>query len=172
LKEGDRISGFGEVHFLVLHPPDSYHPSLHPDNNRSLVTLVSFGAFSMILPGDLEKAGIQKLLKDHQPFPRVDWLMAPHHGRASGEPLLCAQGFHPRFVVFSDWRDYPDSRKTYESLLDGSTVLATAETGAIELEVNASGEGRYRCFREGLWHSFKIQSNPPQNIDKHFTNPL
>jgi hypothetical protein len=155
LKKGDKISGFGDAGLSILHPPEDYTPLLHADNNRSLVTGVSYGKFFMVLPGDLEKDGLQRLLENRGSFPKAVWLMAPHHGRASGEPSLCEEGFRPRFIVFSDWKDYPDSRRDYESPPNGGSVLATSEVGAIELEVGLSGKGRYRCFREGVWHKFK-----------------
>ncbi|HEY5038764.1 MAG TPA: MBL fold metallo-hydrolase, partial [bacterium] len=154
LKEGDLIEGFEPAKISILHPTVSYHPRIHADNNRSVVSQVSFGAFSLILPGDLEKDGIQKLLKDHQPFPKVDWLMAPHHGRSSGEPALCAQGLRPHFVVLSDWKDYPEDHKLYQAVVPDAVVLSTAEEGAIEVEVNAQGKGRYRSFLKGEWQNF------------------
>jgi beta-lactamase superfamily II metal-dependent hydrolase len=116
--------------------------------------MVSFGGFNLILPGDLEKDGLMKLFKDNRPFPKVDWLMAPHHGRESGEPALCARGFKPRFVVLSDWRDYPDDHLVYQSMVPGAVVLSTAEEGCIEVEISPKGVGRYRTFLDDQWKPF------------------
>lgn len=153
LKSGDVLEGMGPAGFSILHPSSAYRPRTAADNNRSVVSLVSYGGFSFILPGDLEREGIQELLKD-KPFSKVDWLMAPHHGRRSGEPALCAQGFHPRFVVLSDWRDYPQTRAIFQAEVPEAVVLSTASEGAVEVEVMADGKGRYRTFREGVWRSF------------------
>ncbi len=158
LQEGDVLTELQPAQIKILHPPDSYIPRLHADNNRSLVSLVSLGGFNLILPGDLEKDGILKLLKDNQPFPRVDWLMAPHHGRLSGEPFLCAEGFKPRFVVLSDWRDYPDDHADFQSVVPNAVVLSTAEEGAIEVEITSNGQGQYRTYRNKEWKSFSGQS--------------
>ncbi len=154
LKEGDQLGDLSPAQLTVLHPPDRYAPRLHADNNRSLVSMVSFEGFNLILPGDLERDGLLKLLKDNQPFPKVDWLMAPHHGRKSGEPALCARGFKPRFVVLSDWRDYPDDHLVFQSMVPDSVILSTAQEGSIELELNPNGMGRYRTFLEGQWKPF------------------
>lgn len=116
--------------------------------------MVSFGGFHLILPGDLEKDGLMKLFKDNRPFPKVDWLMAPHHGRESGEPALCARGFKPRFVVLSDWRDYPDDHLVYQSMVPGAVVLSTAAEGCIEVEISPKGVGRYRTFLDDQWKPF------------------
>ena len=158
LKEGERLSELEPAQTRILHPADGYRPRLHADNNRSLVSLVSFGGMNLMLPGDLEKDGILHLLKDNRPFPRVDWLMAPHHGRSSGEPLLCAKAFQPRFVVLSDWRDYPDDHAFFQSAVPGAVVLSTAQEGEVELELGSDGKGRYRTFRHREWKKFSPQS--------------
>ncbi|MGH7740199.1 MAG: ComEC/Rec2 family competence protein [bacterium] len=155
LKNGDQLNEVEPAQALILHPPVRFEPSENADNNRSVVTWINYPAkgpdFSVLLPGDLEKAGLLKLLADHQPFPRVDWLMAPHHGRLSGEPALCARGLKPRFVVFSDAVDYPQCRALYEKNDPGVTVLSTAVDGAIELEIFQDGHARYRTFRHPQW---------------------
>lgn len=154
LREGDSLKELDPAQVTVLHPSDSYTPSLKADNNRSLVSLVSYGGVHLILPGDLEKDGLLRLFRDNRPFPRTDWLMAPHHGRRSGESLLCAKNFKPRFVVLSDWRDYPEDHAAFQSQVPGAVVLSTAEVGAIEVEIGSNGQGRYRTFREQKWKSF------------------
>jgi competence protein ComEC len=154
LKEGNQLGDLEPAQVEILHPPDDYQPQFHADNNLSLVSMVSFGGVHVMLPGDLEKDGLLKLLKDNRPFPKVDWLMAPHHGRRSGEPLLCAQGFKPRFIVLSDWRDYPDDHELFKSVVPSAVVLSTAEEGAIEVEIMPDGHGRYRSFRQGKWVTF------------------
>lgn len=157
LKRGDRIAGMEPAQIEVLHPPLVFEPA-QADNNRSVVSRLTYssgsGIFSAVFPGDLEREGLRELFKNEKPFPPVDWLMAPHHGRASGEPALSAQGFKPRFVVFSDGVDYPPSRALYEKADPGVTVFSTALTGAIELEVFPDGPKKYRCYREGAWHFF------------------
>ena len=154
LHEGDRLHHLEPVLVEILHPPEGFQPRIHADNNLSVVSLVSDGGLTALLPGDLEKEGLLRLLKDNQPFPKVDWLMAPHHGRASGEPALCAEGLRPRFVVMSDWKDYPEARAEYQAGSPGSVVLSTAEEGAIEVEMGEEGKGRYRTFRKGDWRAF------------------
>ncbi len=164
LEEGDQVRSFPGVGIAVLHPPASYVPRRNGANNLSMVSLVSYGGFHLILPGDLEKEGLLRLLKDNRPFPKVDWLLAPHHGRSTGEPALCAKGLRPRFVVLSDWRDYPKARAAYQAAVPEAVVLSTAKEGAVELELYADGHGRYRTFREEKWRNFQAGS-----LDKSFT---
>jgi competence protein ComEC len=154
LNEGDQVFGLKPVDWKIVHPSVWFHPRLHEDNNRSVVSLISFGGIRLVLPGDLEKPGIQEMLRNNPSLQRVDWLMAPHHGRNSGEPALCEKGLSPRFVVLSDYRDYPDAREAYGS--GGAEVFSTALDGAVEVEWNANGMGRYRVYREANWRAFEV----------------
>jgi competence protein ComEC len=155
LKQGDRLAEMEPAQALILHPPVHFDPRRKADNNRSVVSEIQYppGATgtSVLLPGDLEKEGILKLLQDIEPFPRIDWLMAPHHGRSSGEPALCARRFKPRFVVFSDGVDYPKSRALYEKNDPGVLVFSTALDGAVELEMFSDGQSRYRTHLNPRW---------------------
>jgi competence protein ComEC len=154
LDEGDQVLGSDPVDWNIVHPAAGFHPRLHEDNNRSVVSLISYGSVQLVLPGDLEKPGLQEMFKNNQTLSNVDWLMAPHHGRNSGEPLLCEKGMHPRFVVLSDYRDYPDARQAYGS--GGTRVFSTSLDGAIEAEWNSDGTGRYRTYRAEQWQAFKM----------------
>lgn len=151
---GGSIPGFEPLDLEVLHPSLDFHPRIHADNNLSVVTLATFGGVRSLFPGDLEKEGLLRLINEHPGLTRLDWLMAPHHGRRSGEPGLCAQDLQPHFTVLSDWRDYPDDHVLFKKARAGALVLSTAVEGAVEVEIEGSGEGRWRTFREGKWHGF------------------
>lgn len=154
LNEGDRILGLGPADWNIVHPAAGFHPRLHEDNNRSVVSLISYGGVQLVLPGDLEKPGLQEMFNNNPILSYVDWLMAPHHGRNSGEPVLCEKAMHPHFVVLSDYRDYPDTRQAYD--LGGTKVFSTALDGAIEVEWKNDGTGRYRTYRAEQWKAFKV----------------
>lgn len=74
-------------------------------NNLSLVSFVSFGVHRFIFPGDIEKAGWEKLLERQdfrEALKKVTVFVASHHGRESG---LCPDVFtycKPQIVVISD----------------------------------------------------------------------
>jgi competence protein ComEC len=76
VKAGDRLT-VGEVVLEVLHPP-----AFGPDGNenaRSLVLLVRHAGHSILLTGDLEGKGLQRVLGELPPR-RVEVMMVPHHG--------------------------------------------------------------------------------------------
>jgi competence protein ComEC len=155
VRGGDVIPALGSVPMTVLHPRDDFHPRFHTDNNLSVASLSGYGGVRFLFPGDLEKDGLLRLFNENPALTGLDWLMAPHHGRRSGEPGLCARNLTPRFIVLSDWRDYPDDHGLFERARPGARVLSTAEDGAIEVEVAADGRGRWRTFEEGKWNLFE-----------------
>jgi competence protein ComEC len=76
VKAGDRLT-VGDVALEVLHPPAS-----GPDGNenaRSLVLIVRHSGHTILLTGDLEGKGLQRIFGELPPR-RVEVLMAPHHG--------------------------------------------------------------------------------------------
>ncbi len=160
LQAGDRPDDWEPLSLFVLHPAGSFHPKIHPDNNRSMVCWLSFPVgekkFSMLLPGDLEREGVKELLKKHRPFPKVDCLLAPHHGRESGAQDLCAGGFKPQMVVLSDWMDHPEDHGIYKTQVPQAEILSTAQEGAIELEIGTKRGVRYKTFTEGKWKTFEL----------------
>ncbi len=156
VNQGDSLPGLVPVQWTILHPALAYRPRLHEDNNRSVVSLITFGGSKLVLPGDLEKPGILELLKKNPGLAPVDWLMAPHHGRASGQPALCEKGMDPSYVVLSDYKDYPETRDQYQA--GGAIVLSTALDGAVEVEMNGDGRGRYRTYQDKVWENFQAMT--------------
>jgi beta-lactamase superfamily II metal-dependent hydrolase len=160
INEGESIGGLEPANWNVIHPMFRFHPCLHEDNNRSVVSFISYGGIRLVLPGDLEKPGLNEMFKNNPTLINVDWLMAPHHGRNSGEPILCEKRMYPRFVVLSDYRDYPDARQAYSS--GGATVFSTALNGAIEVEWNKNGTGQYRTYQKKQWEAFNMTAPATQ----------
>lgn len=93
---GDRFTA-GDVSLDVLHPPDGDFGTV--ENERSLVLLVRHAGHSILLTGDLEKAGTGRVL-GLPPTP-ADVLLAPHHGSAAAFPPELARWARPKLVVVS-----------------------------------------------------------------------
>jgi competence protein ComEC len=117
----------------LLHPPAEFGGT---DNEQSLVLLVEYGGRRILLPGDLEGAGLRRLL-DKDPLP-VDLLVAPHHGSRRANPPELAEWTRPKLVVVSQGR--PRSGATLESYRAARVpVLTTNENGAITVRLDRSG---------------------------------
>ena len=118
----DMISNFtGEVSRGQLEPPGiqmqtfyNSYPSFEDTNNLSLLSFLSIGDVSFVLPGDLEQAGWIELLKNPvvcELLGSVQIFVASHHGRESG---YCSKVFdycRPQLVVMSDGPVEYDTQK-------------------------------------------------------------
>jgi competence protein ComEC len=132
------------VAFAVLHPPPVGPAG--KENVRSLVLHVTHGRFSMLLTGDLEEAGMTQVLA--LPPPRVDVLMAPHHGSDRSNIPELALKTRPKLVVSSQTNPTSErlSVKMYEKR--GATFLGTWPHGAITIRPSAEPQvDTYRTKR-------------------------
>ena len=119
----------------VLHPPQSGIPG--NDNANSIVLMVEYCGHRIILPGDLESPGLDRLLAE-QPV-HCDVLLAPHHGsRQSNSPGLAAWT-RPAWVVLSgDGRwSLPEIDATYQAV--GGQTIHTFLAGAVEVTIDKNG---------------------------------
>ena len=79
--------------FIYYMPPltveqDSALSSESYVNNISIATIIRFGGYAVLMPGDLQKEGLECLLKHNGGFRRkvrdgIDVLITPHHGLKS-----------------------------------------------------------------------------------------
>jgi len=99
-------------------------------NNLSLVTLVSYGGFAILFPGDLERAGWSRLLAD-QPrlrwwLPQVNVFVTSHHGRDNGCSDDLFNGWRPQLFVISDAVVQHGTQQTgdwYRNRASGANVI-------------------------------------------------
>ncbi|MBI3822657.1 MAG: DNA internalization-related competence protein ComEC/Rec2 [Planctomycetes bacterium] len=117
------------VAFAVLHPPPIGPAG--KENVRSLVLHVTYRDFSMLLTGDLEEAGLKQVLA--QAAPRIDVLMAPHHGSDTSNVPDLAKWAKPKLVVSCQTAPLSErqSVKMYEKT--GARFLGTWPHGAITI---------------------------------------
>lgn len=139
MQPGDRLEE-GELKITCLAP--SSQEDLAPGNEASMVLAVEYGAFDMLLTGDVENAGEESLLKTLKDYSRGrTWevLKAAHHGsrNSTGEGFL--EIVQPRFAVISAGADNPYGHPHADTLgrlqNTGSRILATPEYGMISFRV-------------------------------------
>jgi len=124
---GNRLAVGQEVAIEVLHPPKT--GVLGSDNTNSIVLALEYLGRRVLLPGDLEGAGMQDVMAE-LPFD-ADLLLAPHHGSPRSDPPGFADWCTPEFLVISG-----GSRREVDSVVEtyrrrGVHVLHTAEVGAV-----------------------------------------
>ncbi len=133
----DRLHCDQNVVVEILAPP-ARKLSLD-DNANSIVLSVKYAGRGFLLTGDLEKAGLQALLKK-APRPH-DILLAPHHGSLKANPPDLARWVNPRWVVVSGGSDLSIA-KLQQNYGAGVDLLTTARQGAVTVEIDPAGEIR------------------------------
>ena len=96
--EGDEFD-LGGAKVDVLFPPQDWPTGLEPRNNDSMVLQVSYGATSVLLEGDAEKAVERRIATLHHPH--ADLLKVGHHGSATSTTPEILQSVKPSLAVIS-----------------------------------------------------------------------
>jgi competence protein ComEC len=121
------------------------------DNSDSVVLRVDAFGRTLILPGDLEGAGMELLLS----LPPIDCdiAMAPHHGSENSEPAKFFSWCAPEWVVISGARKRVD--QTLVKRISGlGEVLQTGLEGAIRFEIDADGVTAFE-WRRDHWQTHR-----------------
>jgi competence protein ComEC len=134
----------GDVEIEVLHPPAQGPEGI--ENVRSLVLLVRHAGHSLLLTGDLEGPGLERMLA--LPPLSVDVLMAPHHGSRTANPPALASWARPRVVVSSEGppRGPKRAAEPYSAL--GARFLSTWADGATTIH-SRQNELAVETFQSG-----------------------
>ncbi|MAG94227.1 MAG: hypothetical protein CMJ48_10805 [Planctomycetaceae bacterium] len=111
------------------------------DNEQSVVIEFLWAGRRLLLTGDLEGAGLARLLAE-QSRP-VDVLMSPHHGSPAANTAELARWASPSVVVVSDNRR--ETRDKLQALYGAKTrVFSTQQSGSVTVTIPRSGEIRIR----------------------------
>jgi competence protein ComEC len=143
LKEGERLALDVEVQARVLGPPQPYfHGTRSDENANSVVLLVEYRGVRMLLTGDLEAVGEERLLAQGVDL-RADLLKVAHHGSRYSSTVEFLARVQPRHALVSMGRGnlfgHPDPG-TIKRLQDaGATVYRTDQLGSITLATRGEG---------------------------------
>jgi competence protein ComEC len=133
-KEKDHFTA-GALSLEVLHPPERFRKG--NENARSLVLLIRHERQTILLTGDLEGEGLDRVLA--LPPPRIDVLMAPHHGsRIANRPELVPWA-RPRLVIASQGPPHRPNRTPDVYTASGIAYLGTWPHGAVTMHSRHDG---------------------------------
>jgi competence protein ComEC len=140
VRSGDVLSAGESVSIRVLHPDEADYES---DNAASIVLEIEYAGRRVLLTGDLEKDGLDRLLST--PGRPVDVLLSPHHGSRLANPPELVDWAQPSHVVASAGRqlNLPALRAAYG---DGPHVVSTFSSGAVTATISPRGELSVREF--------------------------
>lgn len=124
---------FGATEVSVLFPPREWPVGVKPQNNDSLVLLVSYRGSSVLLEGDAEKMVERRIAMLHHP--QADLLKVGHHGSANATTAELVESARPRMAVISVGAGNPFHLPRMESLQRlaeaGARVYRTDLDGAV-----------------------------------------
>ncbi|RPJ57979.1 MAG: DUF4131 domain-containing protein [Acidobacteria bacterium] len=130
-----RISG---VDHHVLYPAQN-PTAIRNKNNQSVVLLLRYRDFTLLLTGDIEQDVEQELAGT---IPRVTVLKLAHHGGRFSNSRPWLQATAPRLALISAGRKNPfghPSPHTLQRLSElGINVLSTSQVGTIRIETDGS----------------------------------
>jgi competence protein ComEC len=137
-----RMQSIAGVRFTLMGPPVDFQrlalrQKWRHTNNNSLVLKVSFGAFAMLLPGDIHRRVEQELVAAEGSALQSTVLLAPHHGSRTSSASAFLAKVNPRIVIVSaGWgrrRYFPhaQSRQRYQQL--ACKLYCTHTDGAVQI---------------------------------------
>lgn len=102
LKAGD-VLRFDDKYWLeVLSPGDFLKPKQRQHlNNNSIVMMLHYGKFKMLLTGDIEKQTEGALVKQYGEELKADVLKVAHHGSQTSSTFLFVKAVNPKHAVIS-----------------------------------------------------------------------
>lgn len=141
---GDSIAIDPDVSIDVVAPVSgAQHPN---DNSASIVLAVGYKERAMLLPGDLEKDGLDELLNTSARH--FDLVMAAHHGSAHSSPQRFCRWATPDFLAVScgSKRFAEITGEAAES--SATRLLRTDRDGAIEFQIRRDSSMVFRSWRQ------------------------
>lgn len=139
------------VHFRVLHPSPVWKGAT--DNADSLCLEIEYAGKRVLLPGDLEGAGLVQLLA--LPSRPCHIVMAPHHGSMSHDPANLLQWCQPDVVVISGGPRAvrPEVVERYTKI--PSLLAITHRDGAIQIRIGANGKLTSWNWADEQWRAME-----------------
>jgi competence protein ComEC len=131
LASGQLLTETGAATVRVLHPPAEGCDD--GDNADSIVLRVDCWGRSILLPGDLEQAGLRRVLA--APCAACDVLLVPHHGSIRSSPAELAAWCRPAWAIVSAAADEAGGPAEAIYAARGATVLHTGASGAVRAEI-------------------------------------
>lgn len=132
---GDRLISDGSTEMKVLGPP--VHGTNDNDNSDSIVLTLEHAGVKVLLPGDLERMGLELLLETEPKH--FDLVMAAHHGSKNSRPAEFMKWASPDFVVISGGNQRVSDKTASVFEAAERQVARTDRDGAIRFTADETG---------------------------------
>lgn len=143
------------VTFTVLYPDSTGRTG----NAASCVLQITTGAFSVLLPGDIEQEGELALVRDYRLALQSTVLIAPHHGSSTSSTPPFVRHVQPQHVVFTTGYlnrfGHPRDAVVARYRAIGSRTHVTSSSGMVRFRLSAAngveGVTHYRETHPRFW---------------------
>lgn len=142
LSEGQSLVLDRTVRLDVLHPPREFR-SPH-DNPNSLILSLEYAGRRVLLTGDLELEGLERILKT--PPLHADVLLSPHHGSLKANPPDLARWATPDYLIIST-PEASAAERLAQRYGPETQILTTASQGAIRCHITPEGELQVEAYK-------------------------
>ena len=142
LSEGQSLVIDRTVSLDVLHPPHDFR-SPH-DNPNSIILSLGYAGRRILLTGDLELEGLERLLKT--PPLHADVLLSPHHGSLKANPPDLARWATPDYLIIST-PEASTAERLAQRYGPETQILTTASQGAIRCHITPEGQLQVESFK-------------------------
>ena len=144
LAAGDVLALGPEARLEVLHPAEGYE-GRNSNDNSLVLRLVWRGRPLCVLPGDVQRDGIEDMI-GHERDLRADVLVLPHHGSKSSLSGMLYEAVVPRQALAScgylNMYRFPNADVVAELAAHGIPLAATSNAGMLQVAWAADGEFR------------------------------
>ncbi|MFI3245341.1 MAG: DNA internalization-related competence protein ComEC/Rec2 [Ferrimonas sp.] len=119
-------------------------------NNGSCVVLLESDQHRVLLAGDME-AKAEQLWLQHTPDPKVDLLLAPHHGSSTSSTSEFVRATQPQWVVFAAGRHnrwgFPKADVVARYQAQQAQLFSTGDFGQLRFQFAADGDAKISSYR-------------------------
>ncbi|MDA1013601.1 MAG: MBL fold metallo-hydrolase, partial [Planctomycetota bacterium] len=143
IQRHDRIDAGDDLRLIVLHPAGDPTSASHHDNANSIVLACEYAGRRVLLTGDIESYGLDRLLE--RPPMKCDVLLAPHHGSRAANPPRLNEWADPDVVIQSGGR--AGTHEHVRSVYKSANVMNTRDSGTITVTIHRNGEMAIDAFR-------------------------
>lgn len=131
----------GELSMQYIMPRDLQYEG----NNDSIVVVVNYQGYRIIIPGDLEVSGEEEILTATPELVRnATILKAGHHGSKTSTSSAWLQQINPKLVIYSTGKNnrYHHPAKEVTERVDALAIPSfnTAEVGTIQMRINKQAQ--------------------------------
>jgi competence protein ComEC len=148
---GETVLATRRATVAVLGPPPEWGGAPPSENDRSVVLLAAMDGAGVLLTGDVERAGEDRLVSSAGGL-AAQVLKVPHHGAASSSTAGLIEAVRPRLAVFSvgarNRYGHPDRAVVERYRACGAEVFRTDRDGAVLVSVEG-GCVRGRAIASG-----------------------